>query len=683
MNHSKKRKTNSLRVLTAAVLTTALLAFPASMYAQSSISSSIESASLTASTPVLNAANVKAFADAYFANPALSGKLVGGLAVVVKDGNVLLNEGYGYADLESKTKIDPNRTLFRMASITKAVTATAVMQLVERREIDLTQDITAYMPGVKVVNNTGTPVTIEHLLTHTTGFDFTDISSVPLHIIKNGEVSLADFIQENAPSVVRTPGEAYRYDNLASSMQGYIVQNVTGQPFEDYVKEHIFNPLEMKHASFRMDQNVLANLATGYDIDQNPIEPYENIPTIAPEGGMFATGIDMANFIIAHLNDGHFGSSRIMKEETMELMHQTHYDAAGIPLMSYGFESFFQSSHNGQTVIGKGGDLQGYHSWLWMLPDQNVGGMVIVNSDVSASVREQFFIAFMDHFYPKKQSAETERVSLNPDQLQKFDGTYRSLRTPFIATQVTPGQQGELLVSDASGEHTLQPIGPLRFVDEKGNPAAFKEDEHGNVSYMYYTAIDSMSEKLAEPAAYIDVPEDHPYADDIYFVRSLQAFGDEGKSHFEPDASITRAEFVSVISRLAGLKPIVTASPFKDMEGHPFAGYVQNAAELGGIVGTPSQNFEPDRPISRQEAAAIIWRTAHNALGMTGVPAKLSVEPAAWADEAVQFMVGMGIHGPEVTKDENGSADYRPTEQLLRKEAAAIYAKLIQQIFGT
>lgn len=680
MKPNKQSKSRTIRVLAASVLSASLLAFPADIFADTAKPASSTALTQHTGAPVLSAKEVKAFTDAYFAQPQVADMLAGALVVVVKDDKVLLNTGYGYADVESKNKIDPDRTLFRMASISKSITATAVMQLVEEGKIDLKQDITDYMPDVKITNNTGTPVTVEHLLTHTTGFDFTDDYSLPQHIIQKGEVPLADFIRLNAPAVVRRPGEVYRYDNLASSMQGYIVERVSGEPFEDYVKKHIFTPLQMEHAAFRMDEDIIANLATGYNAERHPFKPYQNIPTIAPEGGMFATGTDMANFITAHLNKGKFGSSRIMKEETMRLMHQTHYDAAGLPLMSYGFESFMHSSHNGQTLIGKGGDLDGYHSWLWLLPDQNAGGLIVVNSDASTSIRAEFFTAFMDHFYPKKQVQQND-FPLTQEQLKKFEGMFRSLRTPIIATQVKAGQ-GELLVSDALGEHKLTPVGPLRFVDENGTPAAFKEDDNGNVAYMYYTAIDSMSEKLAEPAAYSDVPEENPYAKDIYFIQSLKGFGENEQSTFRPNEPITRAEFVSVISRLAGMKPSESASSFKDMQGHPLAGYVQNVADMGGVTGTPAQNFEPDQPITRQEAAAIIWRVAQNALGAKAVPSKLSSKPAAWADEAVQFMVGSGMHGPEVTTDANGAADYRPSDKLLRKEAAAIYARLIQQAFG-
>ncbi|KOP68560.1 beta-lactamase [Bacillus sp. FJAT-18019] len=677
MKPNKQSKSRTIRILAASALTASLLAYPADMYADTAKPATGQTVIQHTGTPLLSAKEVKAFTDAYFAKPEVSDMLAGALVVIVKDVKVLLNTGYGYADLETKKKIDPDRTLFRMASISKSITATAIMQLVEEGRIDLKQDITAYMPDIKIVNNTGKPVTVEHLLTHTTGFDYTDSNLVPPQLLQNDEIPLADFLRVNAPTVVRSPGEVYRYDNLASSMQGYIVERVSGLPFEEYVNTHIFAPLNMKQAAFRMDKKIIANLATGYNIDREPIKPYPNMPTIAPEGGMFATGTDMANFITAHLNKGQFGSSRILKEETMHLMHQTHVDAAGIPLMSYGFESFLHSSHNGQTVIGKGGDLNGYHSWLWLLPDQNVGGMIVVNSDASVPIREGFFTAFMNHFYPQQQ-VQQNNFSLNQEQLNSFEGFYRSLRTPIITTQVKAIPDG-LSVLDAQGEHKLTPVGPLLFVDEKGTPAAFKQDDTGEVAYMYYTAMDSMSEKLAKPAPYNDVTEENPYAKDIYFVSSLEAFGDQESSNFRPDEPITRAEFVSVISRLAGIKPNSNISSFNDLQGHPLAGYVQNVVDMGAVTGTASQNFEPDRPITRQEAAAIIWRTAHNMLGAEAVPAKLSSQPAVWADEAVQFMVGAGLHGPDVTIDANGAADYRPSDKLLRKEAAAIYAKLIQQ----
>ncbi|MCR2805674.1 serine hydrolase [Paenibacillus soyae] len=679
MKRKSLNRSRALHVLCASVLAASLLSVPAGVFAETSPSPA--SALQQSAAPELNAAQVQAFADSYFAQPEVAAKLAGALAVVVKDGKVLLNAGYGYADLATKKKVDPDRTLFRMASITKSVTATAVMQLVEQEKISLNDDITAYMPGVKIVNEADSPVTVEHLLTHTTGFDYTDVNSVPPHVVQNGEVSLEDFLRVNGPSVVRTPGDVYRYDNLASSMQGYIVQQVSKQPFEEYVEEHIFDPLEMKNSAFRMDRDVLANLATGYNADQKPIDVYPNMPTIAPEGGMFASGADMANFLIAHLNKGQFGSTRILEEATAKLMHEIHYDAAGVPLMSYGFESFLQSSHNGQNVIGKGGDLAGYHSWLWLLPEQNVGGLIVVNSDASESVREQFFDAFMDHFYPKK-SEQVEAFPIEQAQLLRFEGTYRSLRSPVIATQVTAGQ-GELLVKDALGDHKLKPVGPMRFVDEDGKPAAFMLGEDGEVAYLYYTAMDSMSEKLPKPAVYEDVENGHPYAEDIYFLSQLQVFGhDADHTEFRPEEPITRAEFVSIITLLSGEKPSESVSSFKDMQDHPLAGYVQNVANMGAIAGMPSGNFEPDRAITRQEAAVIIYRTARLSLGATAVPAELGVKPAVWADEAVQFMVGAGLHGSDVTVDANGAANYRPTDTLLRKEAAAIYSRLIQQIFG-
>ncbi|MBB3108617.1 CubicO group peptidase (beta-lactamase class C family) [Paenibacillus phyllosphaerae] len=681
---SRKRSTmKTTSIMLTALLTAAMLTVPASVYATAPVQLTQTASSNTASAaeaavPV-NAAAVQAFADQFFARPEIAASLAGALAVVVKDDQILLNKGYGYADVAAKKAIDPDTTLFRMASITKSVTSTAVMQLVEQGKIDLKQDISAYMPEIKIPNDTGVPVTVEHLMTHTTGFDYTD--SV-MSAEEGKEVSIHDLIQAETPTVVRTPGEAYRYDNIAFTMQGYIVQNVSGQPFDTYVEEHIFEPLQMDHATMRLTKEAADNLATGYTIDKEAYDAYPVVPTVAPEGGMLASGSDMANFLIAHLDNGQFGDARILQEQTAKNMHDIHYSLADgeVPIVSYGFESFFHQKHNDQLVIGKGGDLPGYHSWMWMLPEHKVGGLIITNSDVTVSVREAFFAAFMDHFYPKKQST-TNYLSSTKQQLARFEGIYRGLRTPLMASNIT-AEEGYLVVTDAMGTHKLKQTGPLLFEDEIGAPAAFKEDEQGGIAYFYYNSPDSMSEKTATPAAYDDVASDHPYADSIYLLRSLEALGDEGEASFQPASTITRADFVSILTRLSGLKPSQQPAVFADLEGHPAAAYVQTIVELGGLTGTPDQRFEPDRPITRQEAAAILWRVAHLALNAPPVEADLKTAPAPWALEGVQYVVGSKLYGPEVVIGADGAAEYNPQSPMLKQEAAALLAKFISKVLS-
>lgn len=674
MTICKRTKTRTAQVLMCAALVASLIGTPAAVHAETTGPAPVTQALASAKGPI-DPNEVAAFADRFFAQPEIAKSLTGAIAVIVKDNQIMLNKGYGYADVKTKKPIDPKTTLFRMASITKSVTSTAVMQLAEQGKLDIHKDITAYMPDIKIKNETGVPVTVANLMSHTTGFDFTD-STANVVPQKDGTIPLNDYIRANAPSVIRTPGEAYRYDNIAFTMQGYIVQNVSGEPFEKYLDNHIFKPLNMTHTSMEMTPEVIANLATGYNHEQQPHPVYPNVPTIAPEGGMFSSGSDMANYMIAMLNGGKLGDTRILEEKTAKEMQAIHYSAApDVPIVSYGFESFLHVKHNGQFLIGKGGDLDGYHSWMWLLPDHKVGGLILTTSEVTASAREQFFAAFMDHYYPKQ---EEKKTYLNPTEskLARFEGTYRGLRAPLLFSQVT-AEDGHLIVQDATGTHTLKQLGPLRFEDENGVPAAFKENTDGDITYLYYTTPDSMSEKLPDPGIYTDVPQTHTYANPIYQLRALGAFDDKGQAAFEPNQTISRGEFVSALARLAGLKASKPESDFSDMKGHPDEGAVQAIVELGGILGTPGQRFEPDRAITRQEAAAIVARVARAALYFPQVSANLSAKPEPWAQQDVELVVGMGLYGPETKPDANGAIDYEPERPMLKQEAAALLAQLL------
>lgn len=125
-------------------------------------------------TRATEAKEVEAFADQFFNQPKIKEQLTGAAVVLVKNDQVLLEKGYGYADISSKKPIDPEKTVFRVASISKLFTATAVMQLAEQGAIDLQADLQTYLGDLKIVNKTNKTLTMEHLLTHTSGFDYTD-----------------------------------------------------------------------------------------------------------------------------------------------------------------------------------------------------------------------------------------------------------------------------------------------------------------------------------------------------------------------------------------------------------------------------------------------------------------------------------------------------------------------------
>ncbi|MFS0868655.1 serine hydrolase [Paenibacillus xylanilyticus] len=666
----KKSALKGLTLMTVGALFSSLLAGPTAFGDPIVWSESKAGLEQTAAhTGPMSSVEVEQFADDFFNRPEIKKKLVGAAFTIVADNKVLLNKGYGYSDLETKTFVDPEQTIFRMASISKVMTATAVMQLVEQGKINLDEDIEKYLGGMTITNHTGTPVTMRHLLTHTSGFDFTDYISS-----NNGNhvQSLTEFIEANLPTVIRTPGESYRYDNFAFNLQGYIIQRMVGYPFEEYIQKHIFEPLNMKNSDFLMSAQVKKQLATGYGTNGQPKEQYPNDPVIMPDGGMFGTSGDIAQFMLAHLNEGSYGSSQILSKTTIEEMHRTQVEVQEqVPTMALGFEKFYRHAYHGQMVIGKGGDLPGYHSWMWLIPEHKIGGFVITNSDASQDIGEELFTAFMDHYYPQEKQ-KAKDWPLHSNELDQYTGTYRYLRQPYLFFDIVK-QKGELSISGPNGTHTLKPVGDQLFVDEEGNQAVFKKNSDGKITYLDYILPDSWFGKIPDLPQYSDVANDD-YAGAIY--RSTKLFmsqhNEKRSTHYYPDEAITRGEFASQLIQFANLRPSDKPVVFKDAEGHKYASAIQTLADLGILVGTSTEMFDPDRKISRQEAATILWRLS-SSVDLPIISAEIADQPAPWAVDAVKFLVGAGIYGPDVTKNEEGIVNYRSQEPLLRKESAVIW----------
>lgn len=635
-------------------------------------SSNPQTTTTSTASPTLTAKSVEQFADSYFARNDVKDKLTGALFVVVKDGEVLLNKGYGYSDISTKQPIDPDTTLFRIASISKLFTTTAVMQLAEQGKIDLDRDISEYMNGAVIPNQTGTPLTMKNLMTHTTGYDYTD------YLGNKSGVSLQDFVKNNLPTVQTKPGEAYRYDNLAFVHQGYIVENVAKTDFNRYVKQNIFEPLGMNHSDFALSPQVKENLAKTYDGSGKEIPVYTNYPDIDPSGSMFSTGSDIANYMLAMLNGGKLGKTSILEEKSVKTMMASHYTIDDIlPVISYAFEPFYQEHHNGQTVIGKGGDLPGFHSWLWMIPEQKVGAMIIVNGE-ALDPRVELFAAFMDQFYPS-QHKDTP-ITSSAEKLAKFAGDYQNLRLPFLSTNVQVGEDGTLIITDGQGTHKLKQLKDGVFQDEEGKKAGFYQDKDGNITYLYYTSPDSFLKKLNEPAPYHDVAKDSPYEPNITLLNKLNFLANDSTNTFQPELAMTRAEFAQLLMNVVGVQPSNEPVKYSDAVGHKLAKEIQSLSLYAGLQGTEDGKFEPDRAITRQEAASMLFKLISSNVSIPALPeVKLTgTLPAPWALEGVQFVSTLQLLGPEVKVDAEGAVDYKPTQPLLRQEAAAMIGTFVQ-----
>ncbi|MED3469803.1 beta-lactamase family protein [Bacillus thuringiensis] len=624
----------------------------------------------TVASITLNPKDVEAFTNKVIPEKMKKENAAGVALVVVKDNQILFQKGFGFSDKEKNTPIDPKKTVFRLASISKVFTASAVMQLVEQGKIDLNKDIVNYMGGLKYQNNMGEPVTMEHLLTHTTGFDYVDPRPEDIHYQENDYTMLKDYVEDNMPTVVRKPGDTYTYDNFASMLQGYIVQNLTNTPFYKYMAKNIFYPLEMHNSSFVMTNFIKEKLATGYDAKGNAIPFYQTRPTDMPQGSMFSTGSDVANFMIAQLNDGKFKNNQILQKETVEDMQKTKFALhPKYPNMTYGFEFFSPQSHNGQYVFGKGGNIPGFSSLMWLIPEHKIGVFVVTNKDSSA-LPVEVFDDFMNQYFPDK--TKPEYLNPNEEELKKFEGVYRDLRLKNLMSHVNISE-GKLYVSDkVYGKQELKQIDPLLFEDEKGNYMAFKLHKDGTVKEMIHWNSGSSAVKLSEPERFKDVDENHPYAKFINPLHQYEVLQANKEGNFTPESSLTRAEFAYWLSQIAYFTPPSKKDPvFSDVKNHPYSPHIQKLYEIGILYEKEGEQFHPDRAITRQEAAWITWQYL-KMLGAPSADATLKGETDDWAIESVKNIVGHRLVGPEVIYNEDGSADYLSKQSMKRQEAAAL-----------
>ena len=358
--------------------------------------------------PELTKTDLDTWLDGFMPYALGDGDIAGAVVVVVKDGDILTQRGFGLADVESRAPVDPDRTLFRPGSVSKLVTWTAVMQQVEQGRIDLDADVNQYL-DFTIPERNGEPVTMRQLMTHTAGFE-EQIKGLIGHD-RDAIPPYDELLKQWVPERIFDAGETPAYSNYGTSLAGYIVERVSGEPFDDYVERHIFDPLGMEDSTFRrpVPESMRGNLATGYDKASGEPIPFEIVGP-APAGSLTSTGTDMARFMLAHLNGGELDGNRILEADTAREMHTSATDM--IPGLDRMLLGFFETDINGQDVIAHLGDTEGFHTSLHLFLDEGVGLYASFNSGGEAGavngVRINLFTEFADRYFPGQP--ETRRV---------------------------------------------------------------------------------------------------------------------------------------------------------------------------------------------------------------------------------------------------------------------------------
>ncbi len=299
-------------------------------------------------THEMTPADIEAFLDGFMPLQLGSDDIAGAVIVIVKDGNVVFQKGYGYADVAKKMPVTADATLFRIGSVSKLFTWTAIMQLVEQGKVNLDEDVNRYL-DFKISPTYPKPITVWNLMTHTTGFN----EAVKDLIVKDAKAlePMGNYLKEHLPTRIFPPGEVPAYSNYGATLAGYIVQRVSGQPFDDYIEQHILQPLNMTRVTFRqpLPEALKPLMSNGYTVASQPAKPFE-IVVPWPAGSVSASGLDMSHFMLAHLQNGHYGNSQILRPETVQLMHtrQFAYD----PRLNGMCLGFYEETRNGHRIIG-------------------------------------------------------------------------------------------------------------------------------------------------------------------------------------------------------------------------------------------------------------------------------------------------------------------------------------------
>lgn len=377
---------SGFRVISALILACSLVLAPAA--------SATQAEAALPSHPAATKADLATFFDGLMPAQLARDDIAGAYVAVVAKGEVVFAKGYGYADVAAG-KVVTNDTLFRVGSVSKLMTWTAVMQLVEQGKIDLDADINKYL-DFAIPAAFGKPITMRHLMTHTAGFEdgIQGLWTTPSQVEQ-----LRPYVVNHMKQRIFAPGTVAAYSNYGATLAGYIVERVSGETFNAYVARHITGPLAMQHTSLAqpLGAELAPLMSQAYHRASQGAAPFEVV--LAPAGGVSTSGPDMARFMLAFLQGGSLDERSILKLETVALMHSRQW--ASDPRENATGLGWLGASYNGHSLIGHGGDTLFFHTNMDLIPQAQTGLFVVYNSNGKNGRAGGFVLrSFMDRYFP-------------------------------------------------------------------------------------------------------------------------------------------------------------------------------------------------------------------------------------------------------------------------------------------
>lgn len=394
----------------------------------------------------------------------------GGVVSIVKDDQVVLSKGYGFADEDKGIMADGATTAFRIGSISKTFVAVAAMQLVEQGKLKMDAPISTYLDSnfPKFQHS----ITMKDLLTHTAGFEDM-ISGMIVGEAEKAE-PLSKSVRNYIPDQVFKPGEVVSYSNYGIALAAYIIESITQKSFDDYAEEVIFTPLKMQDTTFKLNRLIHPYVAKGYG--SNGTERVEPFINIYPEGSVTSTADDMSKYMIFLLNH----SSTILGDKQKSEIFRQHF-TMDPKFQGIGY-TWNRYSRNGSLYYDKKGETINFYSRIIIYPEQKTGVFISFNTPPPKRSIEGISNKVTEHLLGSEKEQEFYNgMALNDisgyyvstwssfNQPEKFLNLVIPERTIHITGSIEEGFQldGEAFIPMGK-DYYRSKLGLVKFIEKEG-----------------------------------------------------------------------------------------------------------------------------------------------------------------------------------------------------------------------
>ena len=359
------------------------------------------------------------FCDSLF-NVGINDELIpGGIITVVTSDSIIMSKGYGYADIQSKTKVDPFNTLFQLGSVGKVFTSIAILQQIDQGKIDLNQNVNTYLSDWTIDNPFDSSITPIHLLTHSAGFNEKLVGYMAKSNADLGP--LGDHLKKNMPSTFQPPGININYSNYSYALAGHLTEVSSGIAFKSYIQERIFNPIGMDRSTYLLPDNYKdeEKYALGYETREKFYEVTNYPKHATPAGSILSTGMDMGKFLQQLLKK----DSSILSPSGYELLfNQQFSNHPVLPGYTCGMEVY---RFGNEEVVGKAGNVPGFLSAMILFKERGLALFLSVNTETD-NFFELFFKEFKNEFFSETIPQWIPDRNVNS---KEYVGNYGNMRT--------------------------------------------------------------------------------------------------------------------------------------------------------------------------------------------------------------------------------------------------------------